>query len=72
MANLTVQEITELRDELIRARSLGAKRVRFRERDVTYRTDDEMRRIIDDLNSQLETAADGRPTVTFASFDSGL
>ncbi len=64
-------EKLEMLNELKEARFTGAKRIRHRDRDVIYRTDDEMRRQIADLEKELGLRP-ARPNVTLARFGSGL
>jgi hypothetical protein len=71
MSDLTIEEKQKLLAALKKARYTGAKRIRFRERDVTYRTDEEMRRAISDLESDIAGSARG-PRTTVASFSTGL
>lgn len=70
MSDLTQEEKQELLANLKAARFSGAKRVRFRERDVTYRTDEELRQAIADLEADLNPGRRRRTSV--ASFSSGL
>lgn len=70
MAELTTEEKQQLLRDLKTARFSGAKRVRFRERDVTYRTDEELRKAISDLENDLNGGRRRRTTV--ASFSTGL
>ncbi len=68
--DLTIEEKRQLLRDLYAARYSGAKRVRFRERDVTYRDDSEMRRAIADLEADISGAA--KPRASVATFSSGL
>lgn len=61
-SDLTVEEMRTLLKDLKIARYSGAKRVRFRERDVTYRTDEEMARAIAALENDIAAAAGPRRT----------
>lgn len=69
--DLTSEEKVALLRELKEALYSGVTRVRFRERDVSYRSLDEMTRIIGDL----ERAIAGRPrrrTVILTTFRRGF
>jgi hypothetical protein len=70
MSELTLEEKQQLLKDLKTARFSGAKRVRFRERDVTYRTDEELRKAIDDLENDI--AGTSRRRATVAAFSTGL
>lgn len=50
--SLTPEERQEFLRDLSEAYYSGAQRVRFRERDVTYRTQAEMKKVLDDLIGQ--------------------
>lgn len=62
LSDLTVEEMRALLKDLKTARYSGAKRVRFRERDVTYRTDEEMARAITALENDIAVAGGARKT----------
>lgn len=51
--SLTLEEKAAFLRDLKEAYYLGASRVKFRERDVTYRSQAEMRRIIAELESSM-------------------
>ncbi|QPC87135.1 hypothetical protein GA830_10560 [Mesorhizobium sp. NBSH29] len=67
---LTVDEKKTMLRDLRIARYSGAKRIKFRERDVTYRTDEEMKIAIESLEAEISPAKRRRTSV--ASFSSGL
>lgn len=66
---LTPEEKGALLRDLKEAYYLGAKRVRFRERDVTYRSREEMKAIIDELEG--EQRARKRKHVILTTFNRG-
>lgn len=70
VSDLTTEERSQLLRDLKIARFSGAKRVKFRERDVTYRTDDEMKAAIEALEAEITPSKRRRTSV--ASFSSGL
>lgn len=70
MSELTLEEKQELLRELREARYSGVLRVKFRERDVTYRSDAELKQAISDLEAELNPKAKRR--VGFAAFGTGL
>ena len=69
---LTELEKRELLKELKQAIYTGAKRIKFNERDVIYRTMEEMNQIIDRLESELEPSSRRRSRSRLTSFGSGL
>jgi hypothetical protein len=69
-SDLTLEEKQQLLRDLKTARFSGAKRIRFRERDVTYRTDEELRKAIEDLEGEIGNKQRRRATV--AAFSTGL
>jgi len=71
---MTVEEKKELLKELREAIYTGALRVKFNERDVTYRSLAEMRQIAKDLEDEICNAETGRKRkrVGLASWGSGL
>ena len=71
MSDLTLEEKQQLLRDLKIARYTGARRIKFRERDVTYRTDEDLRRAIADLEDEIAGGAQ-RPRTTVASFSTGL
>ena len=71
MSDLTLAEKQQLLKDLKTARYTGAKRIKFRERDVTYRTDEEMRKAIADLEKDIGSGARS-PRTTVAAFSTGL
>jgi hypothetical protein len=70
MSDLTTEEKQELLRELREARYSGVLRVKFRERDVTYRSDAELKKAIQDLEGEVEPKT--RRRVGFAAFGTGL
>lgn len=74
MDELTLEEKKELLTELKRARYSGASRVRYLDREVTYKSDAEMLKAINDLNDEINDAQGSRKrkNVRLASFSSGL
>lgn len=50
----------------------GRLRVRYGDRDVTYRSLDEMLRIRDLINHELGLVADGGRTVRYSTYSKGL
>lgn len=52
--SISLEEKQALLRDLREAYYLGASRVRFRERDVTYRSRAEMKAIIDELAAELD------------------
>lgn len=70
MSELTIEEKQELLRELREARYSGVLRVKFRERDVTYRSDAELKKAIKDLEGELNPKA--KQQVGFAAFGTGL
>lgn len=70
MSDLTTAEKQQLLADLKTARFSGAKRVKFRERDVTYRSDAELLKAISDLENEL--AGGRRRRTSVASFSTGL
>ena len=67
---MTQEEMQALLKELETARFSGALRVKFRERDVTYKSDLEMAKAISALKEQL--AGFNKPSASYAEFGSGL
>ncbi|MDR6954133.1 hypothetical protein J2X65_003501 [Ancylobacter sp. 3268] len=61
----------ELLRDLTEAYYLGATRVRFRERDVTYRSIEEMKAIITDLEAAI-AGKPKRPQVVLTTFRRGV
>jgi hypothetical protein len=70
MSEFTTEEKQELLRELREARYSGVLRVKFRERDVTYRSDAELKKAIKDLEKELNPKAERQ--VGFAAFGTGL
>lgn len=70
MSELTTEEKQELLRELREARYSGVLRVKFRERDVTYRSDAELKKAISDLEAELNPKS--KRNVGFAAFGTGL
>lgn len=66
---LTTAEKQALLTDLKRAYYTGATRIKFRERDVTYRSADEMRKIIADLEGSIATVP--RRTTVLTTFGRG-
>lgn len=71
MADLTVEEKRELLADLKRSYLLGAFRVRAGDRDITYRSREEMKRIIDDLEAELNPTARPSSAARLISFHRG-
>jgi len=69
---LTELEKRELLKELKEAYFTGAKRIRFNERDVIYRTLEEMNQIIGRLEDELAPSSRRRSRSRLTSFGSGL
>lgn len=67
---LSDTEKQELLTELERAKYSGTLRVRFRDRDVTYRSLEELDKVIDDLKDQISAPAK-KKNVIFTSFGRG-
>ncbi|MBC6714783.1 hypothetical protein H9Q09_01105 [Aurantimonas sp. DM33-3] len=70
----TIAELQKQLDSLKEARRSGVKRVIFNERDVTYKSDDDMARAQKDLEREIRKMGNGRRrrTATLATFRSGL
>lgn len=69
--DLTPEEKQSLLRELKEAYFLGALRVRFRERDVTYRSRAEMKAIIDELTNEVAPSPARSTRVIVTSFNRG-
>lgn len=69
IVTLTPEEKLDLLKDLQEAYYSGVSRVRFRERDVTYRSLEEMKKVIDDLTTSI-TGRRRRPAV-FTTFGRG-
>lgn len=68
----TLEEKTQFLMDLKEARWSGANRVKFRERDVTYRSDAELKAAIDDLTNELAPGRRRRRASSVAVTRSGL
>lgn len=69
IATLSPEEKAELLKEISTAYFSGARRVRFRDRDVEYRSLEEMKRAIDELGDQVTGRR--RQSVVLTSFGRG-
>lgn len=70
---ISLEEKQTLLKELKLAIYTGALRVRFRERDVIYRSLEEMRQIAQTLEDEiLASSGKAKKRVGLASFDSGI
>lgn len=69
--DLTVEEKAALLNELREAYFSGALKVRFREREVTYRNRADMKAIIDDLTNEVAPSPARRQRVIMTSFNRG-
>lgn len=58
--------------ELKKAYFSGAERVKYRERDTTFRSLDDMKKLIDELEGALNPTQANRSGVAFAEFSTGL
>lgn len=77
MARLTPEQYADLTAqlrELKEARRSGVKRIQFNERDVTYKTDAEMKDAIEDLEKEIAEgiAPRRRSGIVLASFNAGF
>jgi hypothetical protein len=70
IAGLTPDEKRVFLRDLLEGYYSGASRIRFRERDVTFRSLQEMKKIIDELKAELNPAPRPRPAV-FTTFGRG-
>lgn len=68
---LSQEERKALLKELLEARYSGVKRVKFDDRDVEFKSDDEMKAAIKDLKDSISTPPKRR-NVVVASFSSGF
>ncbi|MGH0004865.1 phage head-tail joining protein [Pseudovibrio ascidiaceicola] len=68
---LSQEERKALLKELLEARFSGVKRVKFDDRDVEFKSDDEMKTAIKDLQDSISTSPKRR-NVVVASFSSGF
>lgn len=68
----TSEEKAQFLKDLKEARWSGANRVRFRERDVTYRSDAELQAAIDDLTKELNPGVRRRRASSVATTRTGL
>ena len=71
-ADWTAEEKAEFLKDLKEARWSGASRVKFRERDVTYRSDAELKAAIDDLESQINPGRRRRRAASVVITRTGL
>lgn len=69
--DLTLEQKRAYLRELKEAYFTGATRIRFRERDVTFRTQAEMRRIIDELTDEVAPSKKRSRRVITTSFHRG-
>jgi hypothetical protein len=70
---LTLEEKKLWLRELKEARYTGARRVQFRDRDVTYKSDAEMRDAIRDLEAEISASSGrGRKHIGLVTFGRGL
>ena len=69
---ITEAEKRLLLKELKEALFTGAKRITFRERDVIYRTLEEMNQIVERLENELAPSSRRKRRSRLTSFDSGL
>lgn len=69
--DLTPEEKLVLLRELREAYFSGAQRIRFRERDVTFRTREEMKAIIDELTDEVAPSPARSRRVIMTSFNRG-
>lgn len=65
------QEMQEMLIELKKARFSGARRIKFRERDVEYKSDAEMAKAIKALEAEINKASP-LPSSSLAEFDGGF
>jgi len=65
-------ELTTLRDALIRARAKGVRLVQMGAERVEYRTDEEMASAIADLDARIRRASAARPVVVKVSTSKGM
>ena len=75
MADYTEAEIEYFRGylvELRRVRFSGASRVKYRDRDTTFRSDAELAKAIKDLEDILNPNTSARSGVGFSEFGTGL
>lgn len=75
MATYTPEQLEKMKLQLADLKSIrwgGANRVKFNERDVTYRSDLELQAAIKDLEGEIESADVVRSGVGFAVYSSGL
>ncbi len=68
---LSMEERKALLKELVEARFSGVKRVKFDDRDVEFKSDDEMQAAIKDLQ-ELISPSPKRRNIIMASFSSGF
>lgn len=69
--DLTPEEKQLLLRELREAYFSGAQRIRFRERDVTFRSREEMKAIIDELTNEVAPSPARSQRVILTSFNRG-
>lgn len=69
---MTVQELTDMRDALIRARAKGVRTLQVAGERVEFKTDDEMARAINDLDARIRRASGTRPGVVRFSSSKGF
>ena len=70
---LTLEEKQKLLRELKEVQWTGAYRVRFADRDVTYRSHEELRAAIGSLEAEIRSSSPARrlPAFVLASYSSG-
>ncbi|MBN9308730.1 MAG: hypothetical protein J0I99_00700 [Devosia sp.] len=68
---MDLAEMQEMLAELQRARFSGARRVKFRERDVEYKSDAEMAKAISALKAEINKLSPP-PSSSLAEFDGGF
>lgn len=71
MADLTTEEKQELLLDLKRSLAMGALRVRAGDRDITYRSREDMKRIIADLEAELDPPTRPASSARLISFHRG-
>lgn len=71
MADLTIEEKQELLLDLKRALAMGARRVRAGDRDIEYRSREDMKRIIADLEAELDPPTRPASSARLISFHRG-
>lgn len=67
-----VEELTTLRDALIRARAKGVRSVQMGIERIEYRSDAEMASAIADLDARIRNASTARPVAVKVSTSKGI